>query len=410
MKVALTKLKNNPKNPRVIRDEKFNKLKQSIEDFPDMLEKRPLVVFTDKDGKFVVLGGNMRLKAAKELGIKELPVIVADEWTEEQKAQFLIKDNVNFGEWNHEELANEWDVIQLQEWGLDLPVNVDVETLDAEDDEYEMPNEIHTDIVVGDLFEIGEHRLLCGDSTDSDAVAKLMNGEKADSCITSPPYNQGNHAGDLFSHGKRKESLYQNDFDNKSKEEYFQFCIDILNNINLVLAEKHSIVWNVSYNAKSRDDYGVILFSNLNPFSIHETIVWNKGGSINLPQIGIYSRKCELVFVMSNYDEYLTSQNYGDCRWNYWETKKINQLENHKATFSIEFAERAIQELTLPSNLIFEPFCGSGTTMVAAHQLNRKCYGMELDPKYCQVIIDRMTKLDSTLQIKRNGKPYKIAS
>jgi ParB-like chromosome segregation protein Spo0J len=130
MKVALTKLKNNPKNPRVIRDEKFNKLKKSIEDFPDMLEKRPLVVFTDKDGKFVVLGGNMRLKAAKELGIKELPVILADEWTEEQKAQFLIKDNVNFGEWNHEELANEWDAIQLQEWGLDLPVNLETEDID----------------------------------------------------------------------------------------------------------------------------------------------------------------------------------------------------------------------------------------------------------------------------------------
>lgn len=122
MNVAIGKLKNNPKNPRVIRDEKFNKLKKSIEEFPDMLTKRPLVVFTDKDGKFVVLGGNMRLKAAKELGIKELPVIVADEWTEEQKAEFLIKDNVNFGEWNHEELANEWDEIQLQEWGLDLPV------------------------------------------------------------------------------------------------------------------------------------------------------------------------------------------------------------------------------------------------------------------------------------------------
>jgi hypothetical protein len=135
MKVALTKLKNNPKNPRVIRDEKFNKLKKSIEDFPDMLEKRPLVVFTDKDGKFVVLGGNMRLKAAKELGIKELPVIVADEWTEEQRAQFLIKDNVNFGEWNHEELANEWDVIQLQEWGLDLDFDIENEIEELEDGE-----------------------------------------------------------------------------------------------------------------------------------------------------------------------------------------------------------------------------------------------------------------------------------
>lgn len=126
MKVKISQLKSNPKNPRVIRDDKFEKLKKSLQDFPDMLEKRPLVVFTDKDGKYVVLGGNMRLKAAKEIGMKELPVIVADEWTEEQKAEFLIKDNVGFGEWNHEELANEWDMFSLQEWGLDLPVNVDV--------------------------------------------------------------------------------------------------------------------------------------------------------------------------------------------------------------------------------------------------------------------------------------------
>ena len=110
---------------------------------------------------------------------------------------------------------------------------------------------------------------------------------------------------------------------------------------------------------------------------------------------------------MSKYDKYLTSQIYGDCRWNSWETTKINQLSNHKATFSIEFAERAINELTLINNLIYEPFCGSGTTMVAAHQLKRKCYGMELDPKYCQVIIDRMRKLDPNIEIKRNGVIYK---
>jgi hypothetical protein len=153
MKVALTKLKNNPKNPRVIRDEKFNKLKKSIEEFPDMLEKRPLVVFTDKDGKFVVLGGNMRLKAAKELGIKELPVIVADEWTEEQKAQFLIKDNVNFGEWNHEELANEWDAIQLQEWGLDLPVNLDIDEDIIEKNDIEEYDEKYTNKVATPIYE-----------------------------------------------------------------------------------------------------------------------------------------------------------------------------------------------------------------------------------------------------------------
>ena len=119
--VKITQVKPNPKNPRIIKDAKFEKLKKSIQDFPDMLNKRPLVCFTDKDGMFVVLGGNMRLKAAQAIGMKELPIVLADEWTEEQKAEFLIKDNVGFGEWAWDELANEWDAGQLEEWGLDVP-------------------------------------------------------------------------------------------------------------------------------------------------------------------------------------------------------------------------------------------------------------------------------------------------
>ncbi len=101
-----------------------------------MLEKRPLVCYTDTDGKFVVLGGNMRLKAAKECKLKEIPIILADDWTEEQKAQFLIKDNVGFGEWDWEQLANEWDVEQLEDWGLNIPrfsTDVDYSILDDED-------------------------------------------------------------------------------------------------------------------------------------------------------------------------------------------------------------------------------------------------------------------------------------
>ena len=117
----ISRIKPNPKNPRTIRDEKFEKLKKSIQDFPDMLMKRPLVCFTDTDSKLVVLGGNMRLKAAQDLGLKELPVILADGWTEEQKAEFLIKDNVGFGEWDWQQLANEWDTEKLDEWGLDVP-------------------------------------------------------------------------------------------------------------------------------------------------------------------------------------------------------------------------------------------------------------------------------------------------
>jgi len=120
-KTPISQIKPNPNNPRLIRDDKFTKLKKSIQEFPQMLEKRPLVCFTDTDGKLVVLGGNMRLKAAQEIGLKELPVLLADDWTEEQKAEFLIKDNVGFGEWAWDELANEWDAEQLEEWGLDIP-------------------------------------------------------------------------------------------------------------------------------------------------------------------------------------------------------------------------------------------------------------------------------------------------
>jgi ParB-like chromosome segregation protein Spo0J len=128
--ININEVKPNPKNPRIIKDGKFQKLVKSIQEFPDMLNKRPLVVFTDVDNKYVVLGGNMRLKACKEIGLKEIPIIIADEWTEEQKNEFLIKDNVGFGEWDWDSLANEWDAEKLDDWGLDLPILMNEPSLD----------------------------------------------------------------------------------------------------------------------------------------------------------------------------------------------------------------------------------------------------------------------------------------
>jgi hypothetical protein len=122
MLTKITKLKGNPSNPRVLRDDKFAKLKKSIEEFPDMLNKRPIVAVTDKDGKLMVLGGNMRLRACQELGLKEVPVILADDWTEEQRREFIVKDNVGYGEWDWDQLANEWDVESLADWGVSMPI------------------------------------------------------------------------------------------------------------------------------------------------------------------------------------------------------------------------------------------------------------------------------------------------
>lgn len=133
--MKISKLKNNPNNPRFIKDDKFEKLKKSISEFPEMMEKRPIVCVTDADGKLYPLGGNMRLKALQELGYKEISdnwILLADEWTEEQRREFVIKDNVGFGEWDWEELANAWDSEKLEEWGLDVPDFGTDEILDEE--------------------------------------------------------------------------------------------------------------------------------------------------------------------------------------------------------------------------------------------------------------------------------------
>jgi len=121
--MKISKLKSNPSNPRVIKDEKFKKLVKSLQDFPEMMEKRPMVCVTDVDGKLYPLGGNMRLRAIQELGMKEIPetwVMMADDWTEDKRREFTIKDNVGFGEWEWDQLANEWDSDLLVEWGLDV--------------------------------------------------------------------------------------------------------------------------------------------------------------------------------------------------------------------------------------------------------------------------------------------------
>ena len=136
-KVKLSEVKANPNNPRIIKDEKFNKLVESIKTFPKMLEIRPIVVNSD----MVVLGGNMRLKACKEAGLKEVPIIRAEELTEEQQREFIIKDNVGFGEWDWDMIANEWDAAQITEWGLDIPLNDKIDQLE-DGEEIELPQSV----------------------------------------------------------------------------------------------------------------------------------------------------------------------------------------------------------------------------------------------------------------------------
>jgi DNA modification methylase len=399
LKVKISDVKTNPKNPRLIKDDKFKKLVKSIKEFPQMLELRPIVV----DENNIVLGGNMRLKACIEVGLKEVFIVKADDLTEQQKDEFIVKDNVGFGEWDWDILANEWDTEKLQDWGLDLPLDVSVEELEAEEDDYEIPNEINTDIVLGDLFEIGEHRLLCGDSTDSDQVAKLMNGQKADITFTSPPYN----AGSLNISGNESTKKKYNSFDdNQTEDEYFDF---LSGNINALLPHTEEIFYNIGLVQKSKRAINKLLFTYNEIFK--DIIYWNKSTVAPHIQKGVINNKIEFILCFGDGQRKFKNAQFSQgSYWNVIEGKNAsgNQFADiHKATFPIYLPENIISNFSKVKSIVIDCFCGTGTTMVAAHQLKRKCYGMELDPKYCQVIIDRMKKLDPSLEIKRNGEIIK---
>jgi site-specific DNA-methyltransferase (adenine-specific) len=354
-----------------------------------MLEIRPIVV----NEEMIVLGGNMRLKACQEAGIKEIPIIKASNLTEEQQKEFIIKDNVGFGEWDWNDLANNWDSEKLKEWGLDIP-GFEAEVLEAEEDDFAAPEGgIETDIVVGDLFEIGEHRLLCGDSTDSDQVAKLMNGNKADMVFTDPPYGMAYESNAWDS---KKSEVKQKRTDTQIlNDENTNVGIDALNLIPLFLNNnRHFYIW---CRWDCFNDFKEVC---QNIGKIKSVVVWDKGGPGLGDLKGSYGDSEWAIFGMIGRRELKERQN------GVWQVNRMKGLQmQHPTQKPLEICERGINNSTNTGELIFDLFLGSGSTMVAAHQLKRKCYGMELDPKYCQVIIDRMRKLDPTLVIKKNGLP-----
>ena len=333
---AINKLKTNPNNPRAIRKDQLDKLVKSLREFPEMLEARPIVV----DPDFVVLGGNMRLKAAQLAGLTEVPVYVAS-WEEAKHKEFIIKDNLAFGEWDWDMLANEWDAEELDDWGLDVPLEDEpTEGLTDPDDVPEVPEEPTTK--PGDLWILGEHRLLCGDSTKAEDVERLMDGATADALVTDPPYGINANKQTL---GKGKKEFERGgDWDAQKP--------DIL---PLLTYCKTQVVWGGNY------------FADVLPPS-NDWLCWHKKND------GRSYSEFELAWSNLGKNCRLLSHHWGG----------ENKL--HPTMKPVAVMEWC---LDMTEGTIFDPFLGSGSTLIAAEKTGRKCYGMELDPKYCDVIVKR---------------------
>ena len=421
--MKITDIRPNPGNPRLIKDDKFQKLCSSIQEFPKMMELRPIVY----NSEGIILGGNMRYKALKHLGYKEIPdnwTRQADQLTPEEERRFIVEDNASMGEWDWVELQKQYLDSELEAWGLDLP---DLEIQDEkkiEEDEYTMPDEIKTDIKPGDLFEIGKHRILCGDSTSAKDVEQLMAGKKAGLVFTDPPYGvsyQGTDNGD-----GSKWTMIKND-DLRGDGLVRVLLLAFENCLNHTKKDVALYCW---YASKTHIQFETALLAA--GWEVKQQLIWNKGMTLGHAD---YHWAHEPLLYCKKKDQ--TTEWYGDRtaktilrqkRTELTNLKKeelvqiIKNLLDNSSTWEIDrekvvnyqhptqkpvtLAGRAILNSSKEGDIVLDLFGGSGSTMVAGEQADRKVYMMELDPKYVQVIVDRMRKFNEGIQIKRNGKPY----
>jgi len=404
-RVPASDLRPNPKNWRTHPQAQANALKGLLAEvgIADAVLAREL-----DDGTLMLLDGHLR---AETLGDELVPVLILDvNEAEGDKVLATLDPLAAMAEADAAKLdailrevdTGSADVQQLladlaEEAGLYQDEAKEI----VEDEIPEPPADPITK--PGDLWILGEHRLLCGDSTKAEDVERLMAGAKASLCFTSPPYNSKDGGYKTDYSGKTKK-FYNHQCDDRTEDEWVEFCNNVLSLASSHLESEDSpVIWNVMYTAHCRSGYGRTMFAGSHGLSVKETICWDKGAGFPTASRGILSRNWELVFVLSKGDRYTTTQGENEPRWAKWDIPRPKQHEEHKATFPVDLAARAMCDFGAKGDSVYEPFCGSGTTLIAAEQLGRKCYGMEISPAYCDVIVKRWETLTGKKATLGNG-------
>ena len=362
-------------------------------------------VLVDEDGG--IIAGHGRVMAARKLGIEEVPCMVATGWTKAQKQAYVLADNQlpqNAG-WDMDllsvemkDLDTEGFDLSLIGFGDDMLANMLVDPTEGLTDEDAVPDVPENPVtVLGDVWLLGDHRLMCGDSTSIDAVDKLMGGQKANICFTSPPYN----AGSMNINGnKRTEKKYNSFDDNKTPDEFFNF----LNaNMSCILSVSDEVFYNIGLVQDNKQT----IFKMVNAFgdTFKDVIYWKKKNVAPHIQKGVINNLVEFILCFGDGKRKFVNPQFSQgTYYNVIEGAGASGNEYsdiHKATFPIYLPENIIQNFTGRNAIVFDCFGGTGTTMIAAHKHDRICYMMEIDPKYCDVIVQRwceFTGKDATLE------------
>ena len=380
-KKQLSELKPAPYNARQSSKEQEKQLQASLQKF-GVVEP---IIFNKQTG--YVVGGHFRLRELTKMGYKEVECVIVD-LSEDDEKELNIRLNANIGSWDWDRLANEWDAVKLTDWGLDIPDFKTDEDLEAEEDDFDTtPPEIPI-TVLGDLYEIGEHRLLCGDSTQTDSFEKLMDGELADMVVTDPPYN-------VAYEGKTKEALTIEN-DSMGNDDFYKFLYDFYSALTTVVKKGSSIyVWHASSEiinfGKAMVDAGWLL---------KQQLIWVKNTMVMGRQDYQWKHEPCLYGWLPGDSHKWYSDRKQTTVINF---DKPNRNGEHPTMKPIGLFGYQIENSSKIGDIIIDAFGGSGTTMVACQQLKRRARVIEYDPKYCDVIVKRMLKLDDSLTVKRNG-------